>query len=243
MDCPHAYLSTYHCLDKMSFSSNAAPLTESLETCIRARHSVREFKPDAVDEQTLRECLRLAQLAPSNSNIQNWRLSLASGPARERIVQALKAAASQGAPHIPALPEKYKHFRSDFGHLLYGEEGYGIPRGDKERATAARMRNFEFFGAPVVGIITMDEVLPAVDAMCVGLFVQTFMLALTEKGLGSCLQVSVAGYPEVLRKEFGIPDDQQIFCGIAIGWPGVHQVNHLRTTREPLENQVKFLTE
>jgi nitroreductase len=81
-----------------------------------------------------------------------------------------------------------------------------------------------------------------VDTMTVGLFVQTFMLALAEKGLASCLQVSVAGYPEVLRKEFGVGEDQFILCGMAIGWPVEHNaVNELEIPRDDLAKQITFL--
>lgn len=233
----------------LPLSAMAAPpitphhLTDSLEHCIRHRHSIRFYKQDAVDHDILRDCLRLAQLAPSNSNMQNWRLVLASGPGRDRIVQSLLAAASQGEPNVPPLPEKFKQFRSEFGRTLYGAEGYDIPRGDKKSMTEARLRNFEFFGAPVVGVVSLDRDLDAVDAMSVGMFVQTFMLALTEQGLGSCLQVSVTGYPDVLRTEFGLTDDHAILCGIAIGWPAEHKVNNLHIHREPLEKEVRFITE
>ena len=68
----------------------------------------------------------------------------------------------------------------------------------------------------------MHHGLTAVDAMSVGMFVQTLMLALTEQGLGTCLQVSVTGYSEVLRMEFGIGVDRRILCGIAVGYPAPH---------------------
>ena len=107
----------------------APHLTESLETCVRHRHSIRFYKEDQdVDEQILRECVALAQLAPSNSNIQNWRLTLASGAARHRVVSALMSEAQRKGPNVPALPEGFKHFRSDLDHRLYGEEGYGIKK-------------------------------------------------------------------------------------------------------------------
>ena len=137
-------------------------------------------------------------------------------------------------------------FRSDFGHLLYGEKGYNIPREDREAAEKARLRNYEFFGAPCCAIISMDAELEEspVNAMSVGMFVQIFMLALAERGLGSCLQVSVTGYPEVLRKEFGLADNQLLLCGMAIGWPLEHNaVNELEVPREDLRNQVTFLEE
>ena len=129
--------------------------TESLETCVRHRHSIRFYKDQEVEQQILRECVALAQLAPSNSNIQNWHLTLASGPARERVVSALKVEAQRRGPNVPPLPDEFKHFRSELGQKLYGEEGYGIGREEKEKHKEAVLRNYEFFGAPVCGVITM----------------------------------------------------------------------------------------
>jgi nitroreductase len=127
---------------------------------------------------------------------------------------------------------------------LYGEKGYNIPREDRASVEKARIRNYEFFGAPCCAVISMNQafVESPVDTMTVGLFVQTFMLALAEKGLASCLQVSVAGYPEVLRKEFGVGEDQFILCGMAIGWPVEHNaVNELEIPRDDLAKQITFL--
>lgn len=226
----------------MTDSSSNPSHTPALEDCIRHRHSIRFYKSLPVPSDLLYECLSLAQLAPSNSNIQNWRLTLASGPARDRIVSALQAASQTQGPAVPPLPEHLKHFRSEFGHLLYGEQGYNIPRTHREEHRAATLRNYEFFGAPVAGVITMDASLSVVDAMSVGMFVQTFMLALTERGLGSCLQVSVTGYPEVLREGFEIPGDQMILCGIAVGWPAEHnRVNDLVVPREEVGEVVRML--
>jgi nitroreductase len=58
-----------------------------------------------------------------------------------------------------------------------------------------------------------------VDSMGVGMFVQALMLALTARGLGSCVQVSIAGYPEVICEEVDIPPELTILCGLAIGYP------------------------
>jgi nitroreductase len=216
--------------------------TDSLEHCIRSRHSIRFYKEDVdVDQEILRECLALAQLAPSNSNIQNWRLTFASGPARDRVVKSLREEAGKHGPNVPPLPEKFKHFRSEFGHLLYGEQDYNIPRSDREAHKNATLRNYEFFGAPVVGVISMHQDLEHVDAMSVGMFVQTLMLALTERALGTCLQVSVTGYPEVVRREFGLAEDQHILCGMAVGWPAEgNRVNDLTIPRNELHRQVTF---
>jgi len=41
-----------------------------VEECIEGRTSIREFKPDPVEEKIVREALRMANLAPSAGNLQ-----------------------------------------------------------------------------------------------------------------------------------------------------------------------------
>jgi hypothetical protein len=45
----------------------------------------------------------------------------------------------------------------------------------------------------------MHRDLGPADAVSVGMFLQTLLLALTERALGSCVEVSIAGYPEIVR--------------------------------------------
>lgn len=94
----------------------------------------------------------------------------------------------------PSLPELFQHFRRELGAEVYGS--MGIAREDKEGRAVAVMRNFEFFRAPRAGIVCMHRDLGPANALSVGMFLQTFLLALTERGLGSCVEVSVAGIPK-----------------------------------------------
>jgi hypothetical protein len=55
-------------------------------------------------------------LGVQNSNMQNWRLNIARGSARNRVVNALKNAIQEGDPKIPPLPNGFQHYRSEFGH-------------------------------------------------------------------------------------------------------------------------------
>ena len=108
------------------------------------------------------EALALAQHAPPNSNIQPWRLVFVSGTARDRLRDALKVADHE-APHIPALPKAFEHYRYELGAEVYG--AMGIPIADTARHAAAVMRNFDFFGAPLAGIVSMHRDLgPAADS-------------------------------------------------------------------------------
>jgi nitroreductase len=58
---------------------------------IRSRRSIRRYRPDLVDEGTLRQVLEAARLAPSASNSQDWRFVVVRDPAtRERLFAASK---------------------------------------------------------------------------------------------------------------------------------------------------------
>jgi nitroreductase len=79
------------------------------------RHSTRMFLPRPVPRDLVNEALTLSQHAPSNSNIQPWRLVFVSGAARDRLKQALFSVADREAPHIPALPKAFEHYRYELG--------------------------------------------------------------------------------------------------------------------------------
>jgi hypothetical protein len=49
-------------------------------------------------------------LAPSNSNIQPWRVLFASAPGRDRLVAALLGLVHRGPPNISPVPESFAGF-------------------------------------------------------------------------------------------------------------------------------------
>ncbi|MDT5077443.1 MAG: hypothetical protein QOJ80_2080 [Mycobacterium sp.] len=212
-----------------------------LDDTILARHSTRLFLRDKpVPRELVIEALELAIRAPSNSNIQPWRLVFNSGPARDRLVNALLEEAQKGEPQVPSLPEEFHHFRSNLGALVYGS--MGVPRHDADARRVAVLRNWEFFRAPLGAIVCMHRDLDYVDALGVGMFLQTFMLALTARGIGSCVQVSIAGYPDVIREQLGVAEDLRILCGLSIGYPDPDfPGNRLHTPRSPLEHNMVFV--
>ena len=212
-----------------------------LEQAIVERRSSRMFLSDKpVPTELVREALSLAMRAPSNSNVQPWHLILASGEARERLVEALLEVAHVESPNVPVLPEAFAHMRRDLGALVYGS--MGIARDDTEARRIAVLRNWEFFRAPLAGIVCMHRDLGYVDALGVGMFLQTLLLGLTARGLGTCVQVSIAGYPEVVREQLGISEDMRILCGLAIGYPDpAFPGNSLRVPRNPVESNVVFV--
>jgi nitroreductase len=211
-----------------------------LEQAINDRRSIRMFLPDKpVPRELVDQALELAIHAPSNSTVQPWRLHLVSGAARGRLVAAMLDEATSKSPRVPELPEQFQHLRRELGAHVYGS--MGLTRDDTEGRRIAVLRNWEFFRAPLGGIVTMHHDLHYVDSLGVGMFLQTFLLALTARGLGTCVQVSIAGYPEIVRQQLNIPDEYVILCGLAIGYPDpTFAANNLRTNRNPIEQNVVF---
>jgi nitroreductase len=212
-----------------------------LDQVIRDRRSIRSFIARPVPPALLEEALAIAQRAPSNSNVQPWRLIVASGARRDSLSRALRIAAERDPfPNIPPLPEEYQHYRSELGEIVYS--ALGIARDDQNGRRKALLRNYDFFDAPVVGILCMPESLGVADAVSVGIYLQTLMLSLTARGLGCCAQVALAGYPEVLRSELEIPSELLIICGLAIGYADPEfPANHLYTPREALSETITLL--
>jgi nitroreductase len=74
------------------------------------------------------------------------------------------------------------------------------------------------------------------------MFLQTLLLALTERGLGSCVEVSVAGYPEIVRAQLSIPEELTILCAVAVGYSDPDfPANKPHIGREAIGNNVVFV--
>lgn len=225
---------------EISPSTNAA---QTLTNVVRARHSTRAYKPDPIPRAVLEECFELAQHAASNSNLQPWRVTVVEGNALLRLEKSLLAAVdAKEPPQIIPIPEKFKKYRSAMGHSLYGPNGYNIPRGASDQMETARRRNYTFFDAPTGLIVSMDSSLAPVDVLSVGLYLQTLVLLLQERGISHCIQVSVAGYPNQIRKELGIPEDMNVLCGVAVGYTDETRLGaKVPTDRDDWQDGVRFV--
>ena len=195
-----------------------------------------------VPRELLYEALTLAMRAPSNSNIQPWRVYLATGVRRDRLAAALAAEVRAHPPTAMGIPDSFAGLRRELGGLIYG--AMGVARDDAAGRWAAQLRNWDFFGAPVVGVVCMHRDLGLPDALGVGMYLQTLLLALTERDVGSCVQVSIALYPDVVRREMGIPEDLEVLCGVSIGYPDpAFPANNLDIPRNPVERHVVLVSD
>ena len=145
-------------------SSTAASVRLSVDEALRTRRSVRAFLPRPVERTAVEELLALASRSPSGSNIQPWKVHVFSGALRQRITTTILEAIDRGPReqyqrewnYYPVnWREPYIGRRRKIGWDLYGL--LGIAKGDFERTEQQRRQNYEFFGAPVGMIFTLEE--------------------------------------------------------------------------------------
>jgi nitroreductase len=118
----------------------------------------------------------------------------------------------------------------------------GVGRHDAEARQIAQLRSWEFFRASVAGVACIHRDLRLVDSLGVGMFLQTLLLALTERGLGTCAQVSIAHFPDVPHEQLGNPDELRVLCGRAVGYADLDfRANQLCVPRKSVEQNVVFL--
>ncbi len=213
---------------------------------VRARHSVRSFRPDPVPEAVLRSVLEDAQRSPSNCNTQPWQVHVVSGAKRDALSKALLAADDAGR-----MTPDFSFSLSDF-HGVYKErsksqgaayyQAIGVAReATEDRRTAARY-NLDFFGAPHVALLFMpvfgDSVRVAGD---VGMYAQTLLLSLTAHGLGGIPQTMLGFYAETVREELGIDPSLKMLFGISFGYPDeASPANGYRIDKVSIDESVAF---
>lgn len=226
-------------------SQNTQSLPLALETLLRTRRSIRGFTQQPVPEEILRTIFELGQLAPSNCNVQPWRTFVASGVAKDRLKAALTTQIRNQVPGNPDYPyndrfeEPYRGHQIRCAIALFNE--MGIQRDDKEGRARANLRNYEFFDAPHVAFIGMHRQFREPVAIDIGIYLQSLMLAMTAFGIGCCAQGSLRNYPDIVREEFGIPNDIAILVGLSFGYEDDNiDANRVRMPRATVENNVVF---
>ena len=91
-------------------------------------------------------------------------------------------------------------------------------------------------------IVTIDRSFGKNGWGHVGMFLENLWLSAIHHGLGICLQESWSIYPKTVKEFTKHPDNEMVWCGVAIGFEdSSHPINQYRTKREELSSFVKFI--
>ena len=222
----------------------------SVAAAISSRRSVRAFLPEAVPRATLEAILATAARAPSGTNTQPWQVYVLTGEPLRSLSRQIVAAYDdpvERATHSEEYAYYPTEWRSPFverrrkvGWDLYSL--LGIEKTDKARMHAQHRRNYEFFGAPVGLMFTIDRVMRQGSWLDFGMFLQSVMIAARGHGLDTCPQAAFTQFHRIITAAIGAPANEQLVCGMSLGRADPAAVeNTLVTEREPVSSFAHFL--
>jgi len=220
------------------------------EAALATRRSVRAFLPTPVPRATIERILAVASRAPSGTNTQPWKVYVLTGESLHSLSRRLVAAyddPDERARHS----EEYQYYPTEWvspyidrrrkvGWDLYGLLGIG--KTDKARMHAQHRRNYEFFGAPVGLMFTIDRILRQGSWLDYGMFIEGVMAAARAHGLDTCPQAAFTPFHRIVTEAIGAPATEQLVCGMSLGWADADAIeNTLVTEREPVAAFTRFL--
>jgi len=225
--------------------------TAAVDAAITSRASVRAFLPQPVPREVIEDILRLASRSPSGTNTQPWNVWVLTGEAKHSLSRKLQAVhndPAEAATHTEDYAYYPTQWQSPFierrrkvGWDLYSL--LGLAKTDKAGMHAQHGRNYEFFGAPVGLMFTIDRVMQQGSWLDYGMFMQSLMVAARGRGLDTCPQAAFNSYHRIILSHIGAPAEHRLVCGMSLGYADTSAVaNTLITEREPVASFARFLT-
>lgn len=220
----------------------------NVSDALKKRRSTREYLDKPVDQELIKQIFHQAQDSPSNCNTQPWHVVVVSGQARDNIEKAMVAdimAGKEPTPHfVPGdqgLKDQYRKRQIACAISLY--DAMDIKYEEKDKRQQLMLRNWQFFGAPHAAFFSMPKTMSEINAVDMGIYLQTIMLLLTENGLASCPQGALAMYTDAIQELADIPEGNVIMFGLSFGYPKAEApINQFEVGRENLEACIEFHT-
>jgi nitroreductase len=228
----------------------STPEQQAVDAAITSRRSIRAYLPQAVAREDILQILQVAGRAPSGTNTQPWKVYVLEGERKRELSSAILAIHND--PEQARLhTEEYAYYprewvspyidrRRKVGWDLYAL--LGLTRDNKAGMAAQHGRNYEFFGAPVGLIFTIDRIMEQGSWLDYGMFLQSVMVAARGRGLDTCPQAAFTQYHRVIGSVLNIPENETVVCGMALGYADTTKIeNSLITERMRVEEFVKFV--
>lgn len=221
-------------------------MSSDLEEILAQRRSIRAYTDDPVDRVTVENICRAARRAPSGANLQPGKFHVLTGEALGGLKDRLAQANADGESHdleysyFPdPMDSELKNRQRRTGFALYAAQG--IARRDVKRRRAQFAQNYQFFGAPVGIVVTIDRNMGKGCFMDLGMALMTFLLSAQDHRLGASGIGALANFGPVVHEYLKLPKDEMVVCGIALGVPDrAAKINNFRTERQDLEEFTSF---
>jgi len=210
---------------------------------IKARKSIRAFKPDPVPREKIEEILRLSTCAPSAINLQPWEFTVVIGEEKERLSRRLIKAYKE--KQISCGPGNVKPLPKSVGKRGAKTLVLMKPFFEEMGVTSDQYINegsCHFYGAPVTIIICLDDSFSKVNLLDIGIALGYFLLAAHDFGLATCPIGLICAYEDEIKDLLNIPENKNVVIGIALGYPDPESpINRFKSQRDDLEKFIRWI--
>ena len=218
-----------------------------LKEALLGRRSIRKFLKRDIPEELINEILTDSQWSPSWGNTQPWEIMVITGSPLEEFKQKNKGALFSGVKPNPEIkmpevfPAQLKQRYVDVGKRVL--QSLSIDRKDLDGRLNYYGDMFYLFDAPAMILFLLrKDVLLEYAMLDIGLYLQTFLLSVHDKGLGGIVLAASVNYPDLLRSLFPIGADKTIVMGAVLGWPNHNApVNCFERQRAGLHDTVTWI--
>ena len=203
---------------------------------VEQRVSVRQFRPDPVPPEHVREMVRLASLAPSPNNQQPWRfIAVTSKPLLQSMADAVRAqlrsllpaAMSEDARRAAQRVEWFSTFFADAPLVM------AVTRQPYESVMIRAVAGASLSAADI------NAMRGHPDIQSVGAAVEHLLLAATGMGYGSCWVSGPLIAREALEGLLGVHAPEQLAALVTIGVPAADPAaGH---DRRPVSEILRFI--
>lgn len=182
------------------------------------RRTIRNFKDKPIKIELLKQVISDAQRAPSYENSQPWKLYIATGKSLEniRLAHQDEIKSKQRSYNEVPSPQDWNSFSKLNVNKYYNEMKSILDTTGVENLFST---NAALFKAPVIIYITMPKESTHYSSFDVGAFSFGVLLSAMHHGLGAVPAFETIRFPNEIRNQFEIPEDESILIGIAIGYP------------------------
>ncbi len=214
---------------------------------ISTRKSVRSFKKKQVSNKIIKNILEVAAQAPSGSNTQPWNVHVLSGKKLKYFTSEAKKEFMRNSDNLTLERLNYmKKYRDPYvsrrrkvGWDLY--EILNIKKGDFKKTKNFHAKNYEFFGAPIGIVFSIEKDLGWMSWLDYGMFIQNICLLARNYGLHTCPQAAWGLIYKKVNTLLKLKENYTVHCGLAMGYENTKsKINSLKTERENIENFCKF---
>ena len=208
---------------------------EELDELLRARRSVRRFRPDAPPRELLDRILGAAVTAPSASNKQPWRFFVVS---KREMIDAMAASVRAAVARIataiePAFEDSFRAY-GDYFTRFENAPVVIVPL-FRSLTILSNLAGERLGADDLVKIAAMER-----DSGLIGtaMSIENLLLAAHAAGLGASGMTGPLVAVDELRRILGVPPSWSIAALVPIGYPAEEPV---ATERKSVEAVTRWL--